>query len=184
MRRLVPASSFPVFFFLIISLSPVSAERLPITTYTTSDGLGSELVGCMVRDSRGFMWFGTRAGLSRFDGQEFVTYSTGEGLPDPTVNDLIETRAGEYWIATNGGGVCRFDPRAATTSRRNDNAFVRDRPFCTTIRITETGCSQKICVAMGAKRAPGEILACVPNALIVELEGGGFDPDAPDAVSR
>jgi len=52
------------------------------------------------------------------------------------------------------------------------------------IRITESGCAQRICVAMGAKRAPGEIIACVPNAVIVQLEGGGLDPDTPDAVSR
>jgi hypothetical protein len=50
------------------------------------------------------------------------------------------------------------------------------------IRVEETSCSQRICVGMGAKRRPGELIACVPNALLVQLEGE--DPDAPDAVIR
>jgi hypothetical protein len=50
------------------------------------------------------------------------------------------------------------------------------------IRVAETRCAQRICVGMGAKRRPGELLACVPNALLVRLEG--TDPDAPDAVIR
>jgi len=50
------------------------------------------------------------------------------------------------------------------------------------IRVAESGCPQQICVRMGARRRPGEIIACVPNALVVKL--GGADPDAPDAVTR
>ena len=61
-----------------------------------------------MRDPRGFLWFCTIDGLSRFDGAEFVTYRTADGLPDPWVTDLLTTRDGEYWVATNGG-VARFD---------------------------------------------------------------------------
>lgn len=87
------------------------AERLPINTYTTADGLGSDYILDITRDSRGFLWFSTRDGLSRFDGSRFITYGTGHGLPDPTVNDFLETRHGVCWVATNGGGVCRFNPK-------------------------------------------------------------------------
>jgi len=33
------------------------AERLPIKTYTTADGLSQDSVNRIVRDSRGFPWF-------------------------------------------------------------------------------------------------------------------------------
>ncbi|HKQ73697.1 MAG TPA: two-component regulator propeller domain-containing protein [Blastocatellia bacterium] len=68
-----------------------------------------------MRDSRGFLWFCTGEGLSRFDGYSFVNYGVTEGLPHPTVNDLLQTRSGDYWIATNGG-LCRFNPKGAPTS--------------------------------------------------------------------
>jgi ligand-binding sensor domain-containing protein/signal transduction histidine kinase len=101
-----------VSLFLIAPLI-AHAEQLPLRTYTAADGLGSSYVSHIMRDSRGFMWFSTRNGLSRFDGYRFFTYNTEHGLPSPTINYMIETRGGVYWIATNGGGVCRFNPEAS-----------------------------------------------------------------------
>jgi ligand-binding sensor domain-containing protein/two-component sensor histidine kinase len=88
----------------------VSAQQLPVRTYTTADGLPRDLVLRIVRDSRGFLWFCTGDGLSRFNGYEFTTYGVEQGLPHPVINHLLETRRGVYWVATNGGGVARFNP--------------------------------------------------------------------------
>src|SRR5258708_22193341 len=88
----------------------VSAEKLPIKTYTTADGLGHNNVQRIVTDSRGFVWFCTFEGLSRFDGYSFTTYGPDQGLPSQVINELLETREGDYWIATDAG-ICRFDPR-------------------------------------------------------------------------
>ncbi len=96
---------------LLLVLAPVAqSERLPIKIYATADGLPNNEVNKIVRDSRGFLWFCTADGISRFDGYGFTNYGTSEGLPHPYINDLLETRAGEYWLATNGGLV-RFIPR-------------------------------------------------------------------------
>src|SRR5688572_23553511 len=78
----------------------VRAERLPVKIFTTADGLANNVVNRIVRDSRGYLWFCTREGLSRFDGYGFTTYGIEDGLPDAVVNDLVETRQGNYWIAT------------------------------------------------------------------------------------
>ena len=86
-----------------------AAERLPIRAYTTADGLAHNEVNTIVRDSRGFMWFATGDGLSRFDGYTFTNYSVEQGLPHRRVTDLLETRSGELWVATFGGLV-RFRP--------------------------------------------------------------------------
>ena len=56
-------------------------EWLPVRAYTTADGLAGNTVERIVRDSRGFLWFCTRNGLSRFDGYEFRNFGMGEGLP-------------------------------------------------------------------------------------------------------
>lgn len=97
----------------IIVSSPVHAERLPITTIGTAEGLPGSHLTNVTRDSRGFLWFGTRDGVSRFDGIRFVNYGVEHGLSDPTVNEVIESRAGGHWIATNGGGACHLPADAA-----------------------------------------------------------------------
>jgi len=52
------------------------AERLPIKTYTTADGLPHDHINRIVQDSKGFIWLCTGEGLSRFDGYKFTTYGT------------------------------------------------------------------------------------------------------------
>ena len=94
---------------LVWTTLSASAQRLPIKLYTTADGLAHDAVYKIVRDSRGFLWFCTFEGLSRFDGYTFTTYGVAEGLPSQVVKDLLETRDGQYWVATDAG-LCRFNP--------------------------------------------------------------------------
>src|SRR5215213_10125845 len=101
---------------LAAAAATASSEQLPVQTFTTADGLGSTYIIHIMQDSRGFLWFGTRDGLSRFDGYGFTTYNTADGLPNQTINYVLETRGGVYWVATNGGGVARFDPSVAAAS--------------------------------------------------------------------
>ena len=86
------------------------AQQAPVTTHTTVDGLPSNTINRIVRDSRGFLWFCTAEGLSRFDGYAFTNFGSDQGLPQSAVNDFLETRAGEYWIATDVGLV-HFNPK-------------------------------------------------------------------------
>ncbi len=86
----------------------MQASHLPVRIYTTADGLAANTVNRIVRDSRGFLWFCTREGLSRFDGYQFTNFGTGQGLP-VSDNFLLETRRGEYWVATDYG-VAKFNP--------------------------------------------------------------------------
>jgi len=100
----------------------VRAERLPIKVYTSADGLAHDRINRILRDSRGFLWFATEEGLSRFDGYRFVNYTTQQGLPHRNVNDILETRNGIYFIATSNG-VGRFIQTGSADSR-----FVVYRP--------------------------------------------------------
>jgi ligand-binding sensor domain-containing protein/two-component sensor histidine kinase len=95
---------------LLTAASSVRAERLPVRIYSSADGLAHNTVQCIVKDSRGFLWFCTPAGLSRFDGYAFRTFDVAQGLPAAGVNDLLETKAGDYWAATDNGLV-RLDQR-------------------------------------------------------------------------
>ncbi|HEX7315966.1 MAG TPA: two-component regulator propeller domain-containing protein [Pyrinomonadaceae bacterium] len=99
--------------FLSLALVPARAEQLPVRTYTTADGLARDHVLRIVQDSRGFIWFCTIEGLSRFDGYGFTNYGTARGLPNRIVSDLVETRGGTYFVATDSG-FALFDPDALT----------------------------------------------------------------------
>lgn len=96
----------------------VLGEQLPIKIYTTADGLVSNQINRIVRDSRGFLWFCTEEGLSRFDGYTFTNYTTADGLPHPIVRSFLETRSGVYWAGTYYG-VCRFNPKGRPSPGAN-----------------------------------------------------------------
>src|SRR5882672_2032511 len=100
---------------LFVLVTPSQAEQLPIKSYTTADGLARDSVVHIIQDSRGFLWFATAEGLSRFDGYRFKNYGVEQGLPHRSVTDLLESRSGVYWIAT-GDGICRFNPNGTARS--------------------------------------------------------------------
>jgi len=113
---------FPLLLLLVAGTA--KAERLPLKAYTVADGLAHNEINKIVRDSRGFLWFCTAEGLSRFDGYAFTNYGTGEGLPHGVVNDFLETRGGEIWLATNGGLV-RFARKAIHRGSKKHNRPIR-----------------------------------------------------------
>jgi len=86
------------------------AEQLPTRVYTVADGLPGNGVNAIHQDTRGFIWFGTTEGITRFDGYQFRNFGNAEGLP-VGANDLLETPAGEFWVATRSG-LYHFNPSA------------------------------------------------------------------------
>lgn len=79
----------------------------------TADGLSQSNVKCILQDSRGFMWFGTRDGLNRYDGYKFTVYKNDpenvNSLSNDFISDIIEDKKGNIWIGTVGGGLNRYD---------------------------------------------------------------------------
>jgi len=95
-----------------------SAEHLAIKTYTVADGLLRDSVQKIKQDSRGFLWFCTAEGISRFDGYGFKNFTAADGLPDRHVNDFLETSNGAIYIATDGG-LARLNPAGLRDSKDN-----------------------------------------------------------------
>ncbi|HDR68186.1 MAG TPA: hypothetical protein ENN61_03965, partial [Bacteroidaceae bacterium] len=101
-------------YFLILFSSIFSASLLPAQKnnyrfqhYTSEDGLSQDNVDCILKDSRGFMWFGTWNGLNRFDAYSFTIFKADPEIPgtlsDNFIYDLAEDRFGNIWIATGKG---------------------------------------------------------------------------------
>jgi hypothetical protein len=103
---------------------------------------------------------------------------------------------GVVLLATTGsGGSARTAHiEGASTdevaSLREDATFEIPGPLGTTVvavedgaaRIVSSPCPHDVCVGMGAVDAPGQAVVCVPNRVVVTVDGGG-DPPA-DAVTR
>jgi len=118
---------------LILLATAAQSERLPLKSYTTVDGLPHNTIHKIVRDTRGFLWFCTAEGLSRFDGYSFTNYTTDDGLPHQNITDFLETRSGEFWIGTSAGLV-RFDPKGTPTNRVIDaNEAGQSSPMFTVV---------------------------------------------------
>jgi signal transduction histidine kinase/streptogramin lyase len=85
------------------------------------------------QDAKGYLWFGTWEGLSRFDGYRFISYGRSDGLGHHIINDIAEDGEGHLWIATNGGGISRMldDPREAERSPGAAAAYAAGRRFVT-----------------------------------------------------
>jgi ligand-binding sensor domain-containing protein/signal transduction histidine kinase len=90
------------------------AEQLPLKSYTTSDGLVSDRIQCIVSDSRGFLWIGTEDGISRFDGTEFTNLTSAD-LPGADVRAIVEGHDGTLWAATDRG-LAHWDPSFPSVS--------------------------------------------------------------------
>lgn len=81
-----------------------------IHIWQTEDGLPQNAVTAITQTHDGYLWFGTMAGLARFDGERFVTFdsSSTPRLPDNRVSALFEDRDGTLWIGHDTGLITRF----------------------------------------------------------------------------
>ncbi len=66
------------------------------------DGLPSSTVYTVIQDSKGYMWFGTDIGLSKYDGYRFVNYTIKDGLPSNDIFELGEDGEGRIWMMSLG----------------------------------------------------------------------------------
>ena len=138
-----------LFFLVLFSnfLISIRAERLPVKTYTVADGLLRDNVSKIKQDSRGFLWFCTGEGISRFDGTGMTNFTVADGLPDRFVNDFLETKSGTIYVATDKG-LARLNPHGLRASTENPlfTVFLPDNPKAGKILILYEDKSRQIWV--------------------------------------
>jgi streptogramin lyase len=114
---------------LHLSHLPVGAQQNAITFehLTSAQGLSHGTVTSIIQDKEGFMWFGTKAGLNRYDGHNFQVYqhdpTATNSLSDNTIRSICEDRAGLLWIGTTRG-LNQFDKRSNTVRRFNNTPAI------------------------------------------------------------
>jgi signal transduction histidine kinase/ligand-binding sensor domain-containing protein/DNA-binding response OmpR family regulator len=101
--------------FCLLNLFSVVAQpvQYPFSHLDISNGLSHNQVTAIIKDAKGFMWFGTASGLNRYDGYTFKVFRHKENDSTSLNDDLIvkiqEGPHNKFWIDTRYG-QCIFDP--------------------------------------------------------------------------
>ncbi|MDN3588282.1 two-component regulator propeller domain-containing protein [Pedobacter aquatilis] len=98
-------STLLILFLFIATVS--YAQPYYFRHYQVENGLSNNSVFCSAQDNEGFMWFGTKDGLNRFDGYQFKTYRYNAEQPGSLGNDLVyalhQDNSNRLWVGTNRG---------------------------------------------------------------------------------
>jgi len=54
----------------------------------------------------------------------------------------------------------------------------------TGVRVISSPCPRKICMSMGAAKETSDLIACVPNRILVRIEGAAKKENSYDLLSR
>ena len=100
-------TAYPAFPLDRELLPQTQADAVRFRRLSVVDGLSQSTVTAVLQDQRGFMWFGTEAGLNRYDGYQFRVFKRDPGDPgtlsNNTVNVIYVDQGGDLWIGTDGG---------------------------------------------------------------------------------
>jgi len=116
-------------FILLAVITPCSASAIDqvFKILDARQGLTSSQVNCILKDSRGFMWFGTPAGLYRYDGYIYKHFQCdsqdGSSLPDSYI-ESIQEMDGDLWIKTPAD-YCIYHPQSESFERDMRMVFSR-----------------------------------------------------------
>lgn len=99
---------FCLFFLIIVqNLSGQGITNIHFKKLQVSDGLSENSVYCILQDHIGYMWFGTKDGLNRYDGNTFKIFQKQDSDPQSLGNNFVrcieEKDADNLYIGTDHG---------------------------------------------------------------------------------
>jgi signal transduction histidine kinase/ligand-binding sensor domain-containing protein len=107
--RLYFNTIFHAFIGFLLTVPPGFAQRQDVKFQHLSveEGLSQITVYAVAQDYKGFMWFGTKDGLNKFDGYQLTVYKNvpfeANSLSDNVVQTLYADSLATLWIGTKGG---------------------------------------------------------------------------------
>ncbi len=112
-------------FVLLFGLFQISfsgnSQEINFKHINIDDGLSQNAVFAILKDSKGYMWFGTKDGLNKYDGYNFVIYQhnpfDSTTLSANYINCLYEDKRGFLWVGTYDGGLNVYNRETETFHR-------------------------------------------------------------------
>ena len=130
-----------LFLFFLWDAGISFAQSFSFAVLNQENGLSNDAVTCIVQDSIGFIWIGTKQGLNRYDGSSFKLYSRENTvLSSDDITDLLIDDNGRIWVSTANGELAYYDSKSnslkleinsntslsksITKLYQNDNGFI------------------------------------------------------------
>jgi len=101
--------SFLLLYCLTIIFSGAKAQNYALRHYDANDGLPSSDVFHAIQDTKGYIWFATDNGVSRFNGYEFTNYDISDGLVQNTILEIFEDYKGRIWFISVSAKLSYFE---------------------------------------------------------------------------
>ena len=95
-----------IIFIFLLFCHTLTAQKFNFINIGTDRGLPSSEVYHVLQDSKGYMWFSTNYGVSRYNGKKFTTYTTAQGLTDNSVLTMCEDNEGRIWFGPQNNEIC------------------------------------------------------------------------------
>ncbi len=103
-----------IFSVIFLAFFASAQYHFSFTHYTSDNGLSQNSITAMMKDRKGYLWFGTRDGLNKFDGYNFTIYNSKPekriSLLSNRIIDIKEDKWGFIWVKTYDEIVCRLNP--------------------------------------------------------------------------
>jgi ligand-binding sensor domain-containing protein len=108
-----------VLFFALFLVQITEAQKIKFQRLSVEDGLSQNTVNSIFQDSRGFMWFGTQNGLSKYDGNSFTIYKNAandsSSISSSDIYSAFEDKNKTVWFGTNAG-LSRYNQKSNSFS--------------------------------------------------------------------
>lgn len=105
---------------LVVRLPAKAEQQFYFKHLTIEQGLPQNTVFCIMQDVQGFMWFGTKDGLCRYDGNRCKVFrkepSKKHSLGNNFVRSLYQDSRETIWVGTDRG-VYLYDPQKESFTR-------------------------------------------------------------------
>jgi ligand-binding sensor domain-containing protein len=89
-----------------------------VRTFSTRDGLMSDMILSLAAAPNGDLWVGTPDGLNRIRGGRVDSFTSADGLPDDFIRSLLVDGDGSLWIGTRRG-LAHWSHGAGDSERAN-----------------------------------------------------------------
>lgn len=108
-ERIIRLKGRIIFLYLLVFSGTAIAQNYYFDQFSVSEGLAQSTVYSIIQDQNDNFWLGTQAGVTQFDGLEFINYTAEDGIAENGVRAVLEDSYGNIWFGHEQGKITRYN---------------------------------------------------------------------------